>query len=125
VLPVVRRTEQAMAANEVMNHEYLPVLGLDSFSSAATRMLLGKDNKAIAEGRVRIFHFFLIKITNLMRTKIIQKNCLSEIKLMRIFLISGLRHPNSQWNRKFEDSCRVFRAHSEVQNLLLFSSDLG
>lgn len=52
VLPVVRRTEQAMAANEVMNHEYLPVLGLDSFSSAATRMLLGKDNKAIAEGRV-------------------------------------------------------------------------
>jgi aspartate aminotransferase, cytoplasmic len=52
VLPVVQKTEQAMAANPSMNHEYLPVLGLESFSSAAVRMLLGKDCKAIAEGRV-------------------------------------------------------------------------
>ena len=74
VLPVVRRTEQAMAANEVMNHEYLPVLGLDSFSSAATRMLLGKDSKAIAEGRVRIFHFFIDKDNELYMYKNNTKN---------------------------------------------------
>ncbi|XP_059485108.1 aspartate aminotransferase, cytoplasmic [Neocloeon triangulifer] len=51
VLPVVRKTEQSMASNESLNHEYLPVLGLDTFSTAATRMLLGQDSKAIAEGR--------------------------------------------------------------------------
>jgi len=56
VLPVVRKTEQAMAGNETLNHEYLPVLGLDSFSSAAVRMLIGSDNKAIAEGRVNIIY---------------------------------------------------------------------
>jgi hypothetical protein len=30
-----------MIEKETINHEYLPVLGLDSFSSAATAMLLG------------------------------------------------------------------------------------
>ncbi|XP_034254523.1 aspartate aminotransferase, cytoplasmic [Thrips palmi] len=51
VLPVVRRTEQQMAANEELNHEYLPVLGLESFSSGATGMLLGSDSPALADGR--------------------------------------------------------------------------
>ncbi|GLG94931.1 Aspartate aminotransferase [Gryllus bimaculatus] len=50
VLPVVRQVERDMAANETLNHEYLPVLGLDSFSAAATKMLLG-SNVAIDEGR--------------------------------------------------------------------------
>ncbi|KAJ8681887.1 hypothetical protein QAD02_017679 [Eretmocerus hayati] len=52
VLPVVRKVESALAADETLNHEYLPVLGLDSFSQAATRMVLGKDSPAIAQGRV-------------------------------------------------------------------------
>nr|CAD7264480.1 unnamed protein product [Timema shepardi] len=52
VLPVVRRTELQMAADEELNHEYLPVLGLGSFSSAATSLLLGADNAALLEGRV-------------------------------------------------------------------------
>lgn len=51
VLPVVRKTEQQMAANEELNHEYLPVLGLDTFTSAATKMLLGSDSPAWTEGR--------------------------------------------------------------------------
>ncbi|KAJ8867401.1 hypothetical protein PR048_031202 [Dryococelus australis] len=51
VLPVVRKTERQMAADETLNHEYLPVLGLEAFSSAATSMLLGPDHPAIAEGR--------------------------------------------------------------------------
>ncbi|XP_063236772.1 aspartate aminotransferase, cytoplasmic isoform X1 [Bacillus rossius redtenbacheri] len=51
VLPVVRKTERAMADDCTLNHEYLPVLGLEAFSSAATGMLLGPDHPAVAEGR--------------------------------------------------------------------------
>nr|CAD7407512.1 unnamed protein product [Timema poppensis] len=51
VLPVVRKTELQLANDETLNHEYLPVLGLEAFSSAATSMLLGADHSAILEGR--------------------------------------------------------------------------
>ncbi|PAV64955.1 hypothetical protein WR25_10563 isoform E [Diploscapter pachys] len=51
VLPVVREAERQIAADETLNHEYLPVLGLDAFCKAATGLLLGNDNKAIQEGR--------------------------------------------------------------------------
>ncbi|KAG8227200.1 hypothetical protein J437_LFUL003406 [Ladona fulva] len=51
VLPVVRKTEQQIANDLSLNHEYLPVLGLDSFTTAATKLLLGQDSKAISEGR--------------------------------------------------------------------------
>ena len=33
-----------MIESETINHEYLPVLGLDFFATAATAMLLGKDD---------------------------------------------------------------------------------
>ncbi|XP_068977576.1 aspartate aminotransferase, cytoplasmic [Bombus flavifrons] len=51
VLPVVRKVEKSLAADELQNHEYLPVLGLDAFSQVATRMLLGADSPIIAQGR--------------------------------------------------------------------------
>lgn len=51
VLPVVRQTEAEMAADQSLNHEYLPILGLEAFSTAATKMVLGADHPAIAEGR--------------------------------------------------------------------------
>jgi len=51
VLPVVKKVEQQMAADTTLNHEYLPILGLDAMSTAATRMLLGEDSPAIAQGR--------------------------------------------------------------------------
>ncbi|CAG0892485.1 unnamed protein product [Cyprideis torosa] len=51
VLPIVRKVEGLMAADETLNKEYLPVLGLDAASSAATKMLLGSSSKAISEGR--------------------------------------------------------------------------
>jgi len=50
VLPVVRETESEMAADDTLNHEYLPILGLASFSEAAMRMCLG-DCAALKEGR--------------------------------------------------------------------------
>ncbi|CAL8138675.1 unnamed protein product [Orchesella dallaii] len=51
VLPVVRKIEQMMAADESLNKEYLPVLGLAAFSQAATKMLLGAESPALADGR--------------------------------------------------------------------------
>ena len=51
VLPVVRETESAMAADTTLNHEYLPILGLESFSTASMKMVLGEDSTAIKEGK--------------------------------------------------------------------------
>lgn len=49
---MVRKAEKLLAEDESLNKEYLPVLGLDEFSSASTRMVLGDDSKALSEGRV-------------------------------------------------------------------------
>ncbi|SPP74995.1 aspartate aminotransferase, cytoplasmic [Drosophila guanche] len=51
VLPVVRKTEIKIASDESVNHEYLPVTGLESFTSAATELVLGADSIAIKENR--------------------------------------------------------------------------
>jgi len=51
VLPVVKKVEQQIAQDNTINHEYLPVLGMEAVSSAATKMLLGADHPALAEGR--------------------------------------------------------------------------
>lgn len=54
ILPCVKKAETILAGlveEEKINHEYLPVLGLESFSQAATKMLLGEDSVALAEGR--------------------------------------------------------------------------
>lgn len=50
VLPVVKKAEKAIVDDATLNHEYLPVLGLDSFSSAATGLLLGDDSIQIKNG---------------------------------------------------------------------------
>ncbi|CAD5118874.1 DgyrCDS7547 [Dimorphilus gyrociliatus] len=55
VLPVVRAVEAAMAQDQLLNHEYLPISGLGDYSKAATALLLGSDNKAIAENRAAGF----------------------------------------------------------------------
>ncbi|KAK0082115.1 hypothetical protein PV325_011033 [Microctonus aethiopoides] len=51
VLPVVKKVEKMLAADELQNHEYLPILGLDAFSQHATTMLLGNNSQAIAHGK--------------------------------------------------------------------------
>jgi len=54
ILPCVKKAEKKLSEMidaEEINHEYLPVLGLESFSSAATSMLLGANSAAIKEGR--------------------------------------------------------------------------
>lgn len=52
VLPVVRKVEKILAADDSLTHEYFPILGLDAFSTAASKILLGASSPAIAEGRV-------------------------------------------------------------------------
>ncbi|CAJ0571435.1 unnamed protein product, partial [Mesorhabditis spiculigera] len=52
VLPVVRTAEAALAADQTLNHEYLPVLGFEPFSKEATKLVLGADSPAIKEDRV-------------------------------------------------------------------------
>lgn len=59
VLPVVARTEKQLAASiedGILNHEYLPIDGLDSFTDAACKLALGPDNSAIVERRVCIYN---------------------------------------------------------------------
>lgn len=41
-----------MVNDENLDHEYLPILGLESFRKASVELILGADSKAIAEGRV-------------------------------------------------------------------------
>lgn len=43
-MPVVKKAEKEIVDDTTLNHEYLPVLGLESFSSAATGLLLGEDS---------------------------------------------------------------------------------
>ncbi|KAG5455819.1 MAG: hypothetical protein BJ554DRAFT_4629 [Olpidium bornovanus] len=52
VLPVVHKVEQRIA-NEAVEHEYLPIEGLASFTSAAAKLVLGANSPAIRENRVR------------------------------------------------------------------------
>ncbi|KAL7736712.1 hypothetical protein ACLKA6_015571 [Drosophila palustris] len=51
VLPVVRKTEIGIAGDTSINHEYLPVTGLDTFTRAATELALGADSVALKEKR--------------------------------------------------------------------------
>ena len=54
ILPCVKTAERLLAERterEEINHEYLPVLGLESFAAAATAMLLGDSSEAVAAGR--------------------------------------------------------------------------
>uniref|UniRef100_A0A915CT44 Aspartate aminotransferase n=1 Tax=Ditylenchus dipsaci TaxID=166011 RepID=A0A915CT44_9BILA len=52
VLPVVREAEKQITADDSLNHEYLPVLGFEPFSKAASELVLGADSPALKEGRV-------------------------------------------------------------------------
>jgi len=51
VLPVVKATETQIAADPALNHEYIPVTGLEAFTKASTILLLGEESKAIKENR--------------------------------------------------------------------------
>ena len=54
VLPVVKKVEKIIVHDDRLNHEYLPILGLPEFRSAASKIALGDDSPAIQENRVRV-----------------------------------------------------------------------
>lgn len=43
--------EKAVVEDATLNHEYLPVLGMESFSNAATGLLLGEESPKIKSGQ--------------------------------------------------------------------------
>lgn len=49
----MKKVERLIVEDGSLNHEYLPILGLPEFRSAASKVALGDDNAAIQEGRVR------------------------------------------------------------------------
>lgn len=57
VLPVVKTIEAQMSSDPLLNHEYLPIDGLKSFTEAATRLVLGTESLAITQNRVRTKHY--------------------------------------------------------------------
>jgi len=52
VLPVVSKVESMMAGDSTLNHEYLPIEGLQDMSKGAIRLILGANSPAIIENRV-------------------------------------------------------------------------
>ncbi|VDN51627.1 unnamed protein product [Dracunculus medinensis] len=52
VLPVVREAEKKLAEDLKINHEYLPVLGNETFCNAAVELVLGADSPAIKASKV-------------------------------------------------------------------------
>ncbi|XP_019852419.1 PREDICTED: probable aspartate aminotransferase, cytoplasmic [Amphimedon queenslandica] len=51
VLPVVKTVETQMSSDVMLNHEYLPIDGLKSFTESATRLVLGSDGPAVTQNR--------------------------------------------------------------------------
>lgn len=47
----MKKTEIQVAESENINHEYLPVTGLESFTKASVRLLLGEESAAVKENR--------------------------------------------------------------------------
>lgn len=51
MLPIVKKTEIQIAESLSINHEYLPVCGIESFTKASVKLLLGDNSSAITENR--------------------------------------------------------------------------
>ena len=49
---MVKTVEAQMCADPMLNHEYLPLDGLKSFTEAAAKLLLGSDSPAFTQNRV-------------------------------------------------------------------------
>ncbi|KAK3323392.1 aspartate aminotransferase [Cercophora scortea] len=52
VLPVVKKADEILRNDPELNHEYLPIAGLASFTSRAAELLLSPSSPALAEKRV-------------------------------------------------------------------------
>jgi len=53
MLIIIPQADDILRSDPELNHEYLPIAGLQLFTSASQKLILGKDSPAIAEKRVR------------------------------------------------------------------------
>ncbi|KAG0652884.1 Aspartate cytoplasmic [Hyphodiscus hymeniophilus] len=51
VLPVVKKADAILRDDPTLNHEYLPITGLQPFTSAAAKLILGASSPALSEKR--------------------------------------------------------------------------
>ncbi|GAB1730482.1 hypothetical protein NU195Hw_g5966t1 [Hortaea werneckii] len=51
VLPVVKQADDLLRKDPELNHEYLPIAGLQDFTSASQQLVLGKSSPAVQEKR--------------------------------------------------------------------------
>ncbi|KAF7724992.1 Aspartate aminotransferase, cytoplasmic [Apophysomyces ossiformis] len=52
VLPVVKKADAILFNDDTLDHEYLPIAGLPSYTGAAAKLILGENSPAIQENRV-------------------------------------------------------------------------
>jgi aspartate aminotransferase len=51
VLPVVKKADDVIRNDPELNHEYLPIVGLEPFTSKAAELILGSNSPALTEKR--------------------------------------------------------------------------
>jgi len=49
VLPVVKKASKILLNDETLDHEYLPILGLTSYTSAAAKLIIGAESPALTQ----------------------------------------------------------------------------
>ena len=52
VLRSSAQAKQILAADDTLDHEYLPIAGLPSFVKATSKLIFGADSPALSENRV-------------------------------------------------------------------------
>ncbi|KAH8260993.1 hypothetical protein KR044_001846, partial [Drosophila immigrans] len=104
VLPVVRKTEISIASDDAINHEYLPVTGLDTFTRAATELVLGADSVAIKEKRA----FGVQTISGTGALRVAADFLLQQLKLNTVY------YSNPTWenHHKIFFDCGFTKLHS-------------
>lgn len=48
----INKADELLRQDPLLNHEYLPIAGLATFTSAAAKLMLGEDSPAMKEKRV-------------------------------------------------------------------------
>lgn len=115
VLPVVKKVEKSLAADELQTHEYLPILGLNPFCQAATSMLLGANSVAISQGRA--FGIQTLSGTGALR---VAAEFLSRILHYDTFYYSKPSWENHKlvfMNGGFKNACEYTYWNSETRNI--------
>lgn len=51
----IQQVKKILADDDTIDHEYLPIGGLPSFTAAAGKLIFGKDSIALKEGRVSTY----------------------------------------------------------------------